>query len=119
MHYYWTARQYLEWLARTVNRRERLVDAQFRHYGSVRATTLFIDFSRDEQGQDLVEYTLLLSFVALASAALAIGGGSSVSGIWTTIYADGGETVRALQQPSAGLAARLCSGGGVSNPADG
>jgi Flp pilus assembly pilin Flp len=41
-------------------------------------------FLRDEQGQDLIEYTLLLAFVALASAALFIGAGSSVSGIWST-----------------------------------
>jgi Flp pilus assembly pilin Flp len=41
-------------------------------------------FLRDEQGQDLIEYTLLLAFVALASAALVIGAGSSVSGIWST-----------------------------------
>ena len=27
----------------------------------------------DEQGQDLIEYTLLMAFVALASAALFIG----------------------------------------------
>jgi Flp pilus assembly pilin Flp len=38
---------------------------------------------RDEQGQDLVEYTLLLAFVALASAALFIGAGGSVQCIWT------------------------------------
>jgi Flp pilus assembly pilin Flp len=38
----------------------------------------------DEQGQDLIEYTLLLSFVALASAGLFIGGGKSVKGIWST-----------------------------------
>jgi Flp pilus assembly pilin Flp len=37
---------------------------------------------RDDQGQDLIEYTLLIAFVALASAALFIGAGSSVSGIW-------------------------------------
>jgi Flp pilus assembly pilin Flp len=37
----------------------------------------------DEQGQDLIEYTLLLAFVALASAALLIGAGGSVQGIWT------------------------------------
>jgi Flp pilus assembly pilin Flp len=36
----------------------------------------------DEQGQDLIEYTLLISFVALASAALFIGTGGSVKGIW-------------------------------------
>jgi Flp pilus assembly pilin Flp len=40
------------------------------------------NFLRDEQGQDLIEYTLLLAFVALASAALFIGAGASVSGIW-------------------------------------
>ena len=42
------------------------------------------NFLRDEQGQDLIEYTLLLAFVALASAALFIGAGGSVSGIWAT-----------------------------------
>ncbi len=36
----------------------------------------------DEQGQDLIEYTLLMAFVALASAALFIGAGGSVKGIW-------------------------------------
>lgn len=44
--------------------------------------TRIIDFMHDEQGQDLIEYTLLLAFVALASAALFIGSGSSVSTIW-------------------------------------
>ena len=42
------------------------------------------NFWRDEQGQDLIEYTLLMAFVALASAALFIGGGGSIQGIWTT-----------------------------------
>ena len=40
-------------------------------------------FIRDEQGQDLIEYTLLMAFVALASAALFIGAGGSIKGIWT------------------------------------
>jgi Flp pilus assembly pilin Flp len=39
-------------------------------------------FVREEEGQDLVEYTLLLAFVCLASAALFIGAGSSLAGIW-------------------------------------
>jgi len=39
-------------------------------------------FWNDEQGQDLIEYTLLLAFVALASAALFIGAGGSVQTIW-------------------------------------
>jgi len=46
--------------------------------------TLLRNFWNDEQGQDLIEYTLLLAFVALASAALFIGGGNQVKGIWTT-----------------------------------
>ena len=45
--------------------------------------TLLYNFIQDEQGQDLIEYTLLLAFVALASAALFIGAGNSVSGIWS------------------------------------
>ena len=45
--------------------------------------TFINNFLRDEQGQDLIEYTLLLAFVALASAALFIGAGKSVTGIWS------------------------------------
>jgi Flp pilus assembly pilin Flp len=44
--------------------------------------TLMLNFLREEQGQDLIEYTLLLAFVALASAALFITSGQSVSTIW-------------------------------------
>jgi len=44
---------------------------------------MLMAFLRDESGQDLIEYTLLLAFVALASAALFIGAGNSVSGIWS------------------------------------
>jgi Flp pilus assembly pilin Flp len=40
-------------------------------------------FLADESGQDLIEYTLLMAFVAMASAALFIGTGGSVKGIWT------------------------------------
>jgi Flp pilus assembly pilin Flp len=38
----------------------------------------------DEEGQDLIEYTLLMAFVALASAALFISSGASISSIWST-----------------------------------
>jgi Flp pilus assembly pilin Flp len=41
-------------------------------------------FLQDEQGQDLIEYTLLMAFVALASAAIFIGAGGSISSIWTS-----------------------------------
>jgi Flp pilus assembly pilin Flp len=39
-------------------------------------------FLRDEQGQDLIEYTLLMAFIALASAAIFISAGGSVNAIW-------------------------------------
>ena len=41
-------------------------------------------FWTDDRGQDLIEYTLLMAFVALASAALFIGSGASIAGIWST-----------------------------------
>jgi Flp pilus assembly pilin Flp len=44
---------------------------------------MFNDFLRDEQGQDLIEYTLLLAFVCLSSAALFVSAGGSVGGIWS------------------------------------
>jgi Flp pilus assembly pilin Flp len=44
-------------------------------------------FGNDERGQDLVEYTLLLAFVCLASAALFINAGQSISSIWTVANA--------------------------------
>jgi Flp pilus assembly pilin Flp len=46
--------------------------------------TLLRNFWNDEQGQDLIEYTLLMAFVALASAALFLGAGGSIKAIWTT-----------------------------------
>ena len=46
--------------------------------------TFLRSFWNDEQGQDLIEYTLLMAFVALASAALFLGAGKSISGIWST-----------------------------------
>jgi Flp pilus assembly pilin Flp len=38
---------------------------------------------RNEDGQDLIEYTLLLAFVALVAAGIFIQAGQSVSGIWS------------------------------------
>jgi Flp pilus assembly pilin Flp len=40
---------------------------------------------KEDSGQDLIEYTLLMAFVALASAALFIGAGGSIKGIWTAV----------------------------------
>jgi Flp pilus assembly pilin Flp len=41
-----------------------------------------MDFLRDETGQDLTEYALLLAFVVLASCALFMVNMQSVAGIW-------------------------------------
>lgn len=41
------------------------------------------DFIRDEQGQDITEYSLLLAFVVIASAALLLMNTASIVGIWT------------------------------------
>ena len=47
-------------------------------------TMILRNLWNDDQGQDLIEYTLLMAFVALASAALFISSGSSISKIWST-----------------------------------
>jgi Flp pilus assembly pilin Flp len=53
-------------------------------------------FLRDQQGQDLVEYSLLLAFVCLAGAAMFIGMGQATSGLWTTVNS----RLAAANQPS-------------------
>ena len=40
---------------------------------------------QEEEGQDLVEYSLLLAFIALAAIALLSAAGGSVKSIWTSI----------------------------------
>ncbi len=40
---------------------------------------------REETGQDIVEYTLLMAAVALASAAVVIGVGRETAGIWSIV----------------------------------
>lgn len=42
-------------------------------------------FLQEEQGQDLIEYTLLLAFIVLASAVLFVGMGRNISSIWTVV----------------------------------
>ena len=39
-------------------------------------------FYKDESGQDMVEYSLLMAFVCLASAAMFISVGRNVASIW-------------------------------------
>jgi Flp pilus assembly pilin Flp len=51
---------------------------------SIRASiTLLWKFLKEEAGQDLIEYTLPMAFIALASSALFLGAGKNVKGIWT------------------------------------
>jgi len=50
--------------------------------------TMLYNFVKDQHGQDLIEYTLLLAFVCLATAALFISSGGSLSGIWITANTD-------------------------------
>jgi Flp pilus assembly pilin Flp len=42
-------------------------------------------FWHEEDGQDMVEYSLLLGFIALAGVALMTSAGTSISTIWTSI----------------------------------
>lgn len=44
--------------------------------------TFVREFLNDEQGQDLIEYSLLMAFIALASAALFTSTGGSIKTIW-------------------------------------
>jgi Flp pilus assembly pilin Flp len=39
---------------------------------------------REEDGQDLIEYSLLITFIAIATAALVGSGQNSIRSIWTT-----------------------------------
>jgi Flp pilus assembly pilin Flp len=42
-----------------------------------------VNFWVHDEGQDLIEYTLLISFVALAVVGLFMGSGRDVKQIWT------------------------------------
>ena len=42
-------------------------------------------FWREEHGQDLIEYSLLLAFISLSGAAMFIGMGQTTSGLWSIV----------------------------------
>jgi Flp pilus assembly pilin Flp len=44
--------------------------------------SLIFSLIHDEEGQDLIEYSLLLAFVALGTGAVFAGVGKNVSGVW-------------------------------------
>jgi Flp pilus assembly pilin Flp len=73
-------------LTRVDMRMNRLASVRFQFRISFEETSMLNLTKRlwqDEQGQDLIEYTLLMAFVALASAALFISSGTSISSIWS------------------------------------
>ena len=55
-----------------------------------------VKFLKDAEGQDLIEYTLLLAFICLAGAAIFIGMGNTTSGIWSIVN----NRLAASNQPS-------------------
>jgi Flp pilus assembly pilin Flp len=44
-------------------------------------------FWKEEDGQDMVEYSLLLAFIALAAVALLTGVKTKLNVLWTTVNA--------------------------------
>jgi Flp pilus assembly pilin Flp len=42
-------------------------------------------FLREEDGQDLVEYSLLLAFIGLAATAVLGNVRTTINGLWTTV----------------------------------
>lgn len=48
-------------------------------------TSVLNAFWQEEEGQDLVEYSLLLAFIALACIGLMSAAGSSVSSLWSKL----------------------------------
>jgi Flp pilus assembly pilin Flp len=52
---------------------------------SVNGGELMRNFVTNERGQDLIEYTLLLAFIALVGVATFIGMGNTTSGIWSIV----------------------------------
>jgi Flp pilus assembly pilin Flp len=44
---------------------------------------LLVGFWRDENGQDIIEYSLLITFIAIACLWFIGAGGPSIRGVWT------------------------------------
>jgi Flp pilus assembly pilin Flp len=68
--------------------------------GDDRGMKRIAGFLRDEQGQDLIEYTLLVAFVALGSASIYIATGSSTQTIWNSASNSLVDAVTVTAQPS-------------------
>ena len=64
-------------------------------------------FRKEERGQDLIEYSLLIGFLALAVAGVFVGTGNSITGIWTSAsttiaVANGADPSSAATAPATG-----------------
>jgi pilus assembly protein Flp/PilA len=44
---------------------------------------LFARFVKEESGQDMIEYVLILAFVCVGAAAIVTAIGTDIAGIWT------------------------------------
>lgn len=49
------------------------------------STSILKRFWREEDGQDMVEYSLLLAFIALAGVTVLSNTSSSISSIWKSV----------------------------------
>jgi len=63
-------------------------------------TNLMKRFWIEQEGQDLIEYTLLLAFVCLVAAGIFIQSGQSASAIWTVASETLSNASQAATQPS-------------------
>lgn len=52
--------------------------------GDSQVMNFLLDFVKDERGQDIIEYTLLVGFVAVVGIAVLSGAGSGLKGIWAS-----------------------------------
>ena len=55
---------------------------------------------REEDGQDLVEYSLLLAFIALAAISVLSGAGKSITGLFSSMSTSLGTANSAVTSPS-------------------
>jgi Flp pilus assembly pilin Flp len=52
--------------------------------GGQQMRQLLFNLWREEDGQDLIEYSLLITFIAIATAAVVGSGQNAIRSIWTT-----------------------------------
>lgn len=48
----------------------------------------FLQFAQDDRAQDLIEYSLLITFIAIASLIMIAEGHPVIDGVWSTANTD-------------------------------